>query len=44
MKAFWDGTLLRYFLFFPCPEALLSGGIIEASSSTGLILLTGSFQ
>ncbi|MCP5016342.1 MAG: hypothetical protein GY938_13890 [Ketobacter sp.] len=44
MKAFWGGTLMRYFLFSLRPEPSLSGGIIEASSLTGLILLSGPFQ
>jgi len=44
MKAFWGGTLMRYFLIISRPESLLPGGIVEAPRSAGLILFTGSFQ
>ena len=44
MKAFWDGTLMRYFLLCLLPVTFLSGGIIEATRSTRLILFTSPFQ
>jgi hypothetical protein len=34
---------MRYFLIHSRPESLLPGGIVEATSSTGLILFTRSF-
>ncbi len=35
---------MRYFLSFLLTITLLSSGVIEASSTTGLILLTGAFR
>jgi hypothetical protein len=32
---------MRYFLSLPCPVTLLSGGIVEATGASGLVLLPG---
>jgi hypothetical protein len=40
MKAFWDGTLMRYFLFYPLSVTLLSSGIIDAAHPGSPVLFS----
>ena len=35
---------MRYFLLLPFPVTLLSGGIVEATGPSGLVLLPGPFE
>jgi multisubunit Na+/H+ antiporter MnhG subunit len=35
---------MRYFLLLPFPVTLLSGGIVEATGASGLVLLPGPFE
>ena len=35
---------MRYFLLLSLPEALLSGGIVDTTGASGLVLLPGPFD
>jgi len=40
MKAFWGGTLMRYFLFYPLPVTLLASRIIDPTRPGSPILFS----
>jgi len=43
MMRYWNGTLMRYFLFLSVTKSLLPGGIIDVTNASLLILFRGSF-